>query len=76
MLGDPKVFEKAAKKILSVFTDGNITNHDLMYVAFYTTINAYPADPVLDRLEEFVEHVKQERERARENGQYTQDSLF
>ena len=76
MIGDPKIFEKSAKKILSVFTDGNITNHDLMYVAFYTTINAYPADPVLDRLEEFVEHVKQERARAKENKNYVQDSLF
>ena len=76
MTGDHKIFEKAAKKILSVFTDGNITNHDLMYVAFYTTVNAYPADTVLNRLEEFVEHVRQERERARESGKYVQDSLF
>tara|TARA_R110000803_G_scaffold139123_1_gene205804 strand:+ start:50 stop:280 length:231 start_codon:yes stop_codon:yes gene_type:complete len=76
MTGDHKTFEKAARKILSVFTDGAITNHDLAYVAFYTVVNSYPADPVLNRISEFMEHVEYERIRIKENNQYVQDGLF
>ena len=72
---DHSRFEKAANKILDVFSDGRITNHDLMYVAFYTAINARP-DIVLDRLVEYTEHVKFERNLIREDSQYVQDSLF
>lgn len=72
---DHKRFEKAADKIVAVFSDGSITGHDLMYVAFYTVINAYP-EVVLDRVIEFAEHVKCERERISESRNYVQDTLF
>lgn len=75
-MNDPRRYEKAAVKILDVMSDGRITSHDLMYVAFYTVIKAYPLDPVLDRLIEYVEHVKVERERLERNKQYGQDTLF
>lgn len=70
-----KRFEKAAEKIVAVFSDGSITSHDLMYVAFYTVINAYP-EQVLDRVIEFAEHVKCEKERIAESRKYVQDTLF
>ena len=72
---DHKRFEKAAMKVLDVFSDGRLRDHDLMYVAFYTVINAYPS-AVLDRLVEYVEHVKVERERVERNKGYEQDCLF
>jgi hypothetical protein len=70
---DAKRCEKAAAKILDVFSDGRLTNNDLLYVAFQTVIQAYP-EIVLDRLIEYTEHVKIERERiaeSRNNEQYT-----
>ena len=73
---DTKKYERAAKKIIDVMSDGSITGADLMYIAFYTVTNAYPADPVLDRLIEYVEHVKVERIRIKENHQYVQDTIF
>lgn len=73
--GDRSRFEKAAQKILDVFSDGRIRDHDLMYVAFYTVINAYP-EIVLDRLIEYTEHVKFERNRIKEEQGYVQDTLF
>jgi hypothetical protein len=73
--GDRARFEKAAQKVLDVFSDGRIRDHDLMYVAFYTVINAYP-EIVLDRIVDFVEHVKFERARIREDQNYVQDTLF
>jgi hypothetical protein len=73
--GDRARFEKAAQKVLDVFSDGRIRDHDLMYVAFYTVINAYP-EIVLDRIVDFVEHVKFERNRIREDQNYVQDTLF
>jgi F0F1-type ATP synthase gamma subunit len=74
---DTKRFEKAAAKILDVFTDGRLTSHDLMYVAFYTVVHAYP-EVALDRLIEYTEHVKVERERIAESrsSAYEQDTLF
>jgi hypothetical protein len=75
MNGDRARFERAALKILDVFSDGRIRDHDLMYVAFYTVINAYP-EIVLDRLMEFTEHVKFERTRIRKEQGYAQDTLF
>ncbi len=74
-VGDRSRFEKAAQKILDVFSDGRIRDHDLMYVAFYTVINAYP-EVVLDRLIEYTEHVKFERNRIKEDQNYVQDTLF
>jgi F0F1-type ATP synthase gamma subunit len=73
--GDRARFEKAAQKILDVFSDGRVRDHDLMYVAFYTVINSYP-EVVLDRIIDYTEHVKTERNRIREDQQYVQDSLF
>ena len=73
--GDRSRFEKSAQKILDIFSDGRIRDHDLMYVAFYTVINAYP-EVVLDRIIEYTEHVKFERQRIKEDQNYVQDSLF
>lgn len=73
---DIRRFEKAAIKLLDVFSDGRMTTEDLMYVAFYTVIKAYPQDPVLNRVIEFAEQVKWERERYERNKQYEQDTLF
>lgn len=73
--GDRSRFEKAAQKMLDVFSDGRIRDHDLMYVAFYTVINAYP-EVVLDRIIEYTEHVKFERNRIKEERNYVQDTLF
>ena len=74
-MGNRSHFQKYADKILAIFSDGRVRDHDLMYVAFYTVINAYP-ELVLDRIIEFAEHVKYERERIKEDRQYVQDSLF
>jgi hypothetical protein len=74
-IGDRSRFEKAAQKILDVFSDGRVRDHDLMYVAFYTVINAYP-EIVLDRIIEYTEHVKFERNRIKEEQGYVQDTLF
>lgn len=73
--GDRARFEKAAQKVLDVFSDGRIRDHDLMYVAFYTVINAYP-EVVLDRIIDYTEHIKFERNRIREEQNYAQDTLF
>lgn len=72
---DMKLYERYSKKILDVFSDGKVTNHDLMYIAFYTVINAYPPI-VLDRIIEYTEHVKVERERIAQSREYIQDTLF
>jgi hypothetical protein len=73
---DARYLERSAKKILDVLADGKITGLDLMYVAFYTVMNAHPRDPVLDRLIEYVEHVKVERERYERENVRGQDSIF
>lgn len=73
--GDRSRFEKAAQKVLDVFSDGRIRDHDLMYVAFYTVINAYP-EAVLDRIADFAGHVEFERNRIKEEQNYVQDTLF
>lgn len=75
-VGDRARFQKAASKILDIFSDGRIRDHDLMYVAFYTVADAYPLDPVVDRLLDYAEHVKFERDRLREDMNYAQDTLF
>ena len=74
-IGDHSRFEKAAQKILDIFSDGRIRDHDLMSVAFYTVINAYP-EVVLDRIVEYTEHVKFERNRIRKDQANAQDTLF
>lgn len=75
MTGDRSRFEKHAQKILDIFSDGRVRDHDLMYIAFYTVINAYP-EIVLDRIIEYTEHVKFERNRIKEEQGYVQDTLF
>jgi hypothetical protein len=72
---DHNRFRKGAAKILDVFSDGRVRDHDLMYLAFYTVVNAYP-EVVLDRLIEYTEHVKYERQRIKEDSRYVQDCLF
>lgn len=74
-VGDRARFQKAASKVLDVFSDGRIRDHDLMYVAFYTVVDAYP-DVVLDRIIEYTEHIKFERNRLKEDMRYAQDTLF
>jgi hypothetical protein len=74
-LGNRNQFQKYADKILQIFSDNRVTDEDLMYVAFYTVINAYP-EVVLDRIVEYTEHVKLERQRIKEDRNYVQDSLF
>lgn len=73
--GDRSRFEKHAQRLLDVFSDGRVRDHDLMYLAFYTVINAYP-EVVLDRIQEFANHVDYERNRIKEEQQYVQDTLF
>ncbi len=73
--GNRNKFQKYADKILDMFSDGSVRDSDLMYVAFYTVINAYP-DLVLDRIIEYTEHVKFERQRIKEDRNYVQDTLF
>ena len=73
--GDRSRFQKAAQKVLDVFSDGRIRDHDLMYVAFYTVVDAYP-EIVLDRIIEYTEHIKFERNRIKEERSYVQDTLF
>lgn len=55
-------FQKAAEKILNVFYDMRIADVDLMHVAVYTGAYAENKE-VLDKIIEFGEHVKHERER-------------
>jgi hypothetical protein len=74
-LGNRNQFQKYADKILEIFSDNRVTDDDLMYVAFYTVINAYP-ELVLDRIVEYTEHIKFERQRIKEDRNYVQDSLF
>jgi hypothetical protein len=74
-LGNRNQFQKYADKILQIFSDNRVTDEDLMYVAFYTVINAYP-EVVLDRIVEYTEHIKFERQRIKEDRNYVQDSLF
>jgi len=74
-LGNRNQFQKYADKILQIFSDNRVTDEDLMYVAFYTVINAYP-EVVLDRIVEYTEHVKLERQRIKEDRNYVQDTLF
>ena len=73
--GDRSRFEKHAQRLLDIFSDGRVRDHDLMYLAFYTVINAYP-EVVLDRIQEFANHVDYERNRIKEEQQYVQDTLF
>jgi hypothetical protein len=73
--GDRSRFEKHALRLLDIFSDGRVRDHDLMYLAFYTVVNAYP-EVVLDRIQEFASHVEYERNRIREDQNYVQDTLF
>lgn len=73
--GDRSRFQKGAQKILDIFSDGRIRDHDLMYLAFYTVIDAYP-EVVLDRIMDFASHIEFERKRIKEDQEYVQDTLF
>lgn len=57
-----KHFQKAAEKILGIFYDMRIADADLMHVAVYTGAYAENRD-VLEKIIEFGEHVKHERNR-------------
>lgn len=73
--GNRNDFQKYADKILQIFSDGRVRDHDLMYIAFYTVVNAYP-EVVLDRIIEYTDHIKFERERIKEDSRYVADTLF
>ena len=70
-----RMFEKHALRLLDIFSDGRVRDHDLMYLAFYTVVNAYP-EVVLDRIADFANHVEWERNRIKEDQEYVQDALF
>lgn len=72
---DMRHLERQSKKILDVFSDGRITGFDLVYLAFYTVANAYPP-VVLDRIIEYTEQVKIERDKMEASRDYIQDTLF
>jgi len=57
-----KHFQKAADRILSIFYDMRIADSDLMHVAVYTGAYAENKE-VLEKIIEFGEHVRHERER-------------
>jgi hypothetical protein len=57
-----KHFQKAADKILNVFYDMRLADVDLMHLAVYTAAYAENRD-VLEKIIEFGEHVKHERNR-------------
>jgi hypothetical protein len=57
-----KIFQKSADKILDIFYDMRIADEDLMHLAVYTGAYAENKE-VLDKIIEFGEHVKYERDR-------------
>jgi hypothetical protein len=71
---DVRVNERAADKILDVFSDGRITSGDLMMVAMYTVSKARTRG-IVERVLEFAEHVKYEIDRQ-EKINNEADSLF
>lgn len=72
---DARRIEKAADKIIDVFSDLRIDDKELMYVAMYVVIRSQPRH-ILDRVVEFGEQVKWEIANERTNKSGYQDSLF
>lgn len=63
-----RMFSKSADKILDIFYDVRIADTDLMHVAFYTVIQSEHPD-VINKILEFADHVRQERDRVSESNQ-------
>lgn len=64
--------ERAADKLVDVFSDMRIEERELVYVAMYVVMRAQPKE-VLDRVVEFGEQVKWEinnRDRSNTSEQY------
>ena len=72
---DVKRIDRAADKIIDVFSDLRINEHEMMYVAMSVVIRAQPRQ-ILERVVEFGEQVKWEINNERRNTQYVQDELF
>jgi len=69
---DTRRIERAADKIVDVFSDIRIEERELVYVAMYVVMRAQPKE-VLDRVVEFGEQVKWEinnRNRSKTSEQY------
>jgi len=72
---DVRRIERAADKIIDIFSDIRIDDKELMYVAMYVVIRSQPRH-ILDRVIEFGEQVKWEVNNERKNKNDYQDSLF
>lgn len=72
---DANRIEKAANKIIDVFSDLRIDDKELIYLAMYVVIRSQPRH-ILDRVVEFGEQVKWEIANERTNKNAYQDSLF
>lgn len=69
---DMRRIERAADKLVDVFSDIRIEERELVYVAMYVVMRAQPKE-VLDRVIEFGEQVKWEinnRDRSNTSEQY------
>jgi len=69
---DTRRIERAADKLVDVFSDIRIEERELVYVAMYVVMRAQPKE-VLDRVVEFGEQVKWEinnRNRSKTSEQY------
>ncbi len=69
---DTRRIERAADKLVDVFSDIRIEERELVYVAMYVVMRAQPKE-VLDRVVEFGEQVKWEinnRNRSNTGEQY------
>jgi hypothetical protein len=72
---DAKAIERAADKLLAVFSDGSMTGEDFFYVAMYLVMKAR-TDGIVYRVIEFSDHVKYEKDRQDAAKEFSQDTLF
>lgn len=61
---DHKMYEKAAKRIVDIFSDSRIDDIGVMHTAMYTANYAHPSD-IAEKIIEFAEHLKYEHNRLR-----------
>jgi hypothetical protein len=61
---DHKMYEKAARKIVDIFSDSRIDDMGVVHTAMYTANYAYPSD-IAEKIIEFGEHLKYESNRLR-----------
>jgi hypothetical protein len=72
---DMRRIERAADKLVDVFSDIRIEERELVYVAMYVVMRAQPKE-VLDRVIEFGEQVKWEINNRDRSNTSEQDKLF